>query len=65
MVLYLRGINKYGDQYRVFNFVRHLALIALLREEGFKKQGILEYNFLQFREAIQTVFAIRKSMENE
>lgn len=34
---------------------RFLALVCLLREEVFERQGLIEYNFHCFREAIQEV----------
>ena len=34
---------------------RYLALVCILRQEHFVKQGIIEYNFHCFREAIQKV----------
>ena len=39
---------------------RFLALVCLLREDVFEKQGLIEYNFHCFREAIQEVFDIRR-----
>ncbi|KAJ3188967.1 hypothetical protein HDU85_004684 [Gaertneriomyces sp. JEL0708] len=48
MVLYLREINE------------HLALVCLLREDNFEKQGLIDYNFQCFREAILDVFEIRR-----
>lgn len=39
---------------------RFLALVCLLREEVFEKQGLIEYNFHCFRDAIQEVFDIRR-----
>ena len=36
---------------------RFLALVCLLREEVFERQGLIEYNFHCFREAIQEVKA--------
>lgn len=49
-VLYLREVNKY------------LALVCILREDNFVKQGIINYNFLCFRKAIQEVFEVRQKM---
>lgn len=49
-VLYLREVNKY------------LALVCLLREECFEKQGLVDYNFHCFREAMQEVFELRRQM---
>ena len=47
-VLYLREVNRF------------LALVCLLKEEVFDRQGLIEYNFHCFREAIQEVFDIRR-----
>jgi Ras-related GTP-binding protein C/D len=44
MVLYLREVNNY------------LALVCLLRQENFLKQGIIDYNIDCFKAAIQDVF---------
>eukprot|EP00128_Syssomonas_multiformis_P008069 Colp12_sorted_trinity150504_noHs@8770 len=48
MVLYLREVNKY------------LALVCLLRDESFAKQGLINYNFHCFRQAIAEVFEVRR-----
>ncbi|KAI9095161.1 Gtr1/RagA G protein conserved region-domain-containing protein [Phlyctochytrium arcticum] len=48
MVLYLREINH------------HLALVCLLREDNFEKQGLIDYNFRCFRDAILEVFELRR-----
>lgn len=45
-ILYLREVNKF------------LALVCILREDNFKRQGIIDYNFLVFRDAIGRVFEI-------
>ncbi|XP_077296257.1 ras-related GTP binding C/D [Arctopsyche grandis] len=51
-ILYLREVNKF------------LALVCILREDNFDKQGVIDYNFLCFREAITRVFELRsKSQE--
>ncbi len=34
---------------------RFLALVCILREENFDKRGLIDYNFLCFRHAIQEV----------
>ncbi|XP_065830023.1 ras-related GTP-binding protein C-like isoform X2 [Oscarella lobularis] len=47
-IVYLREVNRY------------LALICLMREESFEKQGLIDYNFHCFRQAIQEVFEIRR-----
>ncbi|XP_044735216.1 ras-related GTP-binding protein C [Chrysoperla carnea] len=46
-VLYLREVNKF------------LALVCILREDNFDRKGLIDYNFLCFREAIQQVFELR------
>ncbi|KAL1464117.1 hypothetical protein WDU94_003792 [Cyamophila willieti] len=46
-ILYLREVDRY------------LALVCILREDNFEKQGVINYNFLCFREALQQVFEIR------
>jgi len=46
-ILYLREVNKF------------LALVCILREDNFDRQGIIDYNFLCFRDAIQQVFELR------
>uniref|UniRef100_A0A182QCF8 Ras-related GTP-binding protein n=1 Tax=Anopheles farauti TaxID=69004 RepID=A0A182QCF8_9DIPT len=46
-VLYLREVNKF------------LALVCIIREESFSRQGVIDYNFLCFREAITQVFELR------
>ncbi|KAH9415830.1 ras-related GTP binding C/D [Dermatophagoides pteronyssinus] len=48
-VLYLREVNKF------------LALVCILREENFTKQGLIDYNFQCFRQSIQDVFFYRIS----
>ncbi|XP_067949561.1 ras-related GTP-binding protein C-like [Watersipora subatra] len=47
-VLYLREVN------------RCLALVCILREESFDKQGLIDYNFHCFRAAIQEVFELKE-----
>lgn len=37
-----------------------LALVCILREDNFEKQGLIDYNFNCFREAIQEVFEVNK-----
>lgn len=49
-VLYLREVNKF------------LALVCILREDNFDRKGIIDYNFLCFREAIQQVFELRNKL---
>ena len=43
-VLYLREVNKF------------LAVVCILREDSFDKQGLIDYNFQCFKQAIQEVF---------
>lgn len=52
-ILYLKEVNKF------------LALVCILREENFTKQGVIDYNFLVFREGIGRVFELRaKKLEH-
>merc|ERR1719209_1336765 len=46
-VLYLREVDKV------------LALVCILREENFEHEGLIEYNFGCFKDAISQVFAVR------
>lgn len=46
-MLYLREVNKF------------LALVCILREYSFSRQGVIDFNFLCFRDAIHKVFEIR------
>ncbi|XP_076335453.1 ras-related GTP binding C/D [Tachypleus tridentatus] len=46
-VLYLREINRF------------LALVCILREENFDRQGLIDYNFHCLRQATQDVFQIQ------
>ncbi|KAI8816544.1 Gtr1/RagA G protein conserved region-domain-containing protein [Fimicolochytrium jonesii] len=48
MVLYLREVNRY------------LSLVTLLREDNFEKQGLIDYNFRCFQEAIRDVFELKR-----
>lgn len=52
-VLYLREVNKF------------LALVCILREENFSKQGMIDYNFHCFRQSIQEVFAGKFTNKNQ
>lgn len=38
---------------------KFLALVCILREENFNRQGVIDYNFLCFRDAISEVFELR------
>lgn len=40
---------------------KFLALVCILREYSFSRQGVIDFNFLCFREAIHKVFEIKKS----
>ncbi|XP_033126910.1 ras-related GTP-binding protein C-like [Anneissia japonica] len=46
-ILYLKEVNKF------------LALVCILREGNFDRQGIIDYNFLCFKKAIEEVFEVR------
>ncbi|XP_022257415.1 ras-related GTP-binding protein C-like [Limulus polyphemus] len=46
-VLYLREINRF------------LALVCILREENFDRQGLIDYNFHCLRQATQDVFQVQ------
>eukprot|EP01027_Heterolobosea_sp_BB2_P005873 GEZU01008932.1.p1 GENE.GEZU01008932.1~~GEZU01008932.1.p1 ORF type:complete len:331 (-),score=116.80 GEZU01008932.1:130-1122(-) len=50
MVLYLREVNRY------------LALVCLIREDNFDKIGLINYNFVCFKQAIGEVFEVRNSL---
>lgn len=47
-VMYLKEVDKV------------LALVAIIREENFNRPAIIDYNFKQFRIAVNKVFAIRE-----
>ena len=47
--LYLREVNRY------------LALVCLMREDSWKKGGLVEYNFAQLKEAIGKVLDVKDS----
>lgn len=51
-VLYLREVNKF------------LALVCILREDNFDHKGIIDFNFICFRNAIQEVFELRNKSQN-
>lgn len=53
IILYLRQINKF------------MALVCILREYNFTRQGIIEYNFLCLHDAIHKLFAIRLSKKSD
>lgn len=46
-ILYLREVNKF------------LALVCILREDNFDRQGLIDYNFHCFRQAILEVFELK------
>ncbi|XP_065175116.1 ras-related GTP-binding protein C-like [Sycon ciliatum] len=50
-ILYLREVNRF------------LALVCILREDHFGRQGLIDYNFHCFREAIQEVFEVRRQSQ--
>ena len=47
-----------------FLFDRFLALVCLLRDDVFERQGLIEYNFHCFREAIQEVSQLTDESES-
>ncbi|KAK2190602.1 hypothetical protein NP493_74g00042 [Ridgeia piscesae] len=49
-ILYLREVNRY------------LAVVCILREDSFERQGLIDYNFHCFRKAIQEVFEVQHKM---
>lgn len=51
-ILYLREINRF------------LALVCILRDYNFTRQGIIDYNFLCFRDAIHKIFSVRLSKKS-
>ena len=51
MILYLCSVNRYYD-----GNCRQLALVSLIREEQFLKQGLIDYNFRIAADAINKVF---------
>lgn len=42
---------------------QHLALICILRQESYEKNGFIEYNFKVVRDAICTILALNKNTE--
>ena len=44
---------------------RFLALVCLVREDVFERQGLIEYNFHCFRESLQQVGYARGTMGNK
>lgn len=51
-LLYLRQVNQF------------LALVCIIREDNFRKQGLIDYNFSCFRRRIQEMFDCRASRES-
>ncbi|ELT98835.1 hypothetical protein CAPTEDRAFT_21722 [Capitella teleta] len=49
-ILYLREVNKF------------LALVCILREDSYDRQGLIDYNFHCFRKGIHQVFELRNKM---
>ncbi|KAH3711481.1 hypothetical protein DPMN_071150 [Dreissena polymorpha] len=47
-VMYLREVTKL------------LALVCILREDSFEKRGLIDFNFLCFRQGITDVFSLGK-----
>ncbi|EDW09005.2 hypothetical protein AWZ03_003445 [Drosophila navojoa] len=52
-ILYMREVNKF------------LALVCILREENFNRQGVIDYNFICFRDAISEVFELRLKRQKQ
>jgi len=52
-VLYLREVNKY------------LALVCLMRNDSFTKQGLVEYNFACFKKAIADLFEAKGKFKTD
>lgn len=52
IILYLREIDQY------------LALVCILREYNFSRQGVIEYNCLCLNDAIHKIFAVRLSKKS-
>ena len=52
MVLYLREVSNY------------LALVGILREENFKKKGLVDYNIDSFKNGLQKIFEDSSSDNN-
>ena len=50
-VCYLREVNRF------------IALVCIMREESFSKQGLINYNFNCFRQAIQEMFQVREQVQ--
>ena len=38
---------------------KYLALVCILREENFDKQGLIDYNFQCFKQAIEEIFSTK------
>uniref|UniRef100_A0A914ZFK7 Uncharacterized protein n=1 Tax=Parascaris univalens TaxID=6257 RepID=A0A914ZFK7_PARUN len=49
-VLFLRQVNIF------------LALVCIIRSENFEKQGLVDYNFQCFKDAVERVFQVRRKM---
>lgn len=41
-----------------------MALVCILREYNFTRQGIIDYNFLCFHDAVHKLFAVRMSKKS-
>ncbi|XP_022091146.1 ras-related GTP-binding protein C-like isoform X1 [Acanthaster planci] len=50
-ILYLKEVNRF------------LALVCILREDNFDRQGLIDYNFLCFKRAIEEIFEIRQKSQ--
>lgn len=53
IILYLREINKY------------LALVCILRDYNFLRQGVIDFNFMCFHDAIHKMFAVKLPKKRE
>lgn len=53
IILYLKQVNKF------------LALVCILRESNFSKQGIIDFNFHCLRDAIYKLFAVNLPTKSE
>lgn len=53
MVLYLREVNNY------------LALVGLLREENFKKRGLIDYNIDVFKSTLEQLFVKDQAQQQQ
>lgn len=52
-VLYMRQVSKY------------LALVCLISEKSFSKEGLVEFNLRAFKEALRELYDMRRQMQLE